>query len=84
MRDDVDGYTVFDVSETLRIKGWLVPAYPMPPAMQDVEVLRVVVRNGFSRDLAGMLLDDLRWAVERLQRGAAVRGDADNRSAFHH
>jgi glutamate decarboxylase len=84
LRSDVHGYTVYDVSETLRIKGWLVPAYPMPPAMQDVHVLRVVVRNDFSRDLAGMLLDDLRWAVERLQRGAAVRGDEDGRSAFHH
>ena len=84
MAADVEGYTVYDVSETLRIKGWLVPAYPMPPALQDVDVLRVVVRNDFSRDLAGMLLDDLRWAVERLQRGAAARGDMDSRSAFHH
>jgi glutamate decarboxylase len=56
----------------------------MPPALQDVHVLRVVVRNDFSRDLAGMLVDDLRWAVERLHRGAAVRGGEDSRSAFHH
>jgi glutamate decarboxylase len=84
LREDVDAYTVFDVSETLRIKGWLVPAYPMPPAMQDIDVLRVVVRNDFSHDLAGMLLDDLRWAVERLQRGAGVVGDEHSRSAFHH
>jgi glutamate decarboxylase len=78
------GYTVFDVSETLRIKGWLVPAYQMPPALQDVDVLRVVVRNDFSHDLASMLLDDLRWAVERLRRGAGVLGDERGRSAFHH
>ncbi|MEY2514625.1 MAG: glutamate decarboxylase [bacterium] len=84
LRDDVDTYTVFDVSETLRIKGWLVPAYPMPPAMQDVDVLRVVVRNDFSHDLARMLLDDLRWAVERLQRATGVLGDERSRSAFHH
>jgi glutamate decarboxylase len=84
LRDDVRGYTVFDVSETLRIKGWLVPAYHMPPALQDVAVLRVVVRNDFSRDLAGMLLDHLRWAVARLERGAAAPGDDERRSAFHH
>ncbi|MDX6676459.1 MAG: glutamate decarboxylase [Solirubrobacteraceae bacterium] len=84
LRDGVAGYTVFDVSETLRIKGWLVPAYHMPPAMQDVAVLRVVVRNDFSHDLAGMLLNHLRWAVARLQRGAATRADEDSRSAFHH
>jgi glutamate decarboxylase len=84
LQPGVGGYTVFDISETLRIKGWLVPAYQMPPAMQDVDVLRVVVRNDFSHDLAGMLLEDLRWAVERLQRGAGVLGDERGRSAFHH
>ncbi len=84
LSEDVDAFTVYDVSETLRIKGWLVPAYRMPPAMQDIDVLRVVVRNDFSHDLAGMLLDDLRWAVERLERGAGVLGDDHSRSAFHH
>jgi glutamate decarboxylase len=84
LRPDAHAYTVFDVSETLRIKGWLVPAYHMPPAMQDVAVLRVVVRNDFSRDLAGMLLDDLRWTVDRLHRGAVLRDDEHSRSAFHH
>jgi glutamate decarboxylase len=84
LREDVDRYTVFDVSETLRIKGWLVPAYHMPAAMQDVAVLRVVVRNDFSQDLAGMLLDHLRWAVTRLERAAVTPTDEDSRSAFHH
>ncbi len=85
LQDEIDDYSVFDVSETLRIKGWLVPAYHMPPAMQDVAVLRIVVRNGFSRDLAEMLLDDLRWAVERLSSGGSrPAGDHEGRSAFHH
>jgi glutamate decarboxylase len=84
LREEIDGYTVFDISETLRIKGWLVPAYHMPPAMEDVAVLRVVVRNGFSHDLAGMLLEDLRWTVERLERGPATAEDPRRRSAFHH
>jgi glutamate decarboxylase len=84
LREGIDGYTVFDVSETLRIKGWLVPAYHMPPAMEDVSVLRVVVRNGFSHDLAGMLLEDLRWAIARLERGPAGAEDPERRNAFHH
>jgi glutamate decarboxylase len=82
MADDVD-FTVFDVSEILRVKGWLVPAYTMPPNLDDVGVLRVVVRNGFSHDLGHMLLDDLRWASERLARGSGANG-AEQRSAFHH
>ncbi len=84
LQDGVDRYTVFDVSETLRIKGWLVPAYHMPPAMQDIAVLRVVVRNDFSHDLGSMLLDDLRWAVQRLDRGELSRADPRGATGFHH
>ncbi|MEA2973474.1 MAG: glutamate decarboxylase [Actinomycetota bacterium] len=60
------GYTVFDVSDHVRREGWTIPAYRMPPALDDVAVLRVVVRNGFSRDLGRDLVDDLRRVVERL------------------
>jgi glutamate decarboxylase len=85
LRDDVKDYSVFDVSETLRIKGWLVPAYRMPPALDDTAVLRVVVRSDFSHDLARLLLDDLNWAVTRLRRGpGGPAEDAKTRSAFHH
>jgi glutamate decarboxylase len=63
---DAAGYTVFDVSERLRQRGWLVPAYTFPENLQDTAVLRIVVRNGFSRDLANLLLNDLRSQVEAL------------------
>jgi glutamate decarboxylase len=61
------GYTVFDVSERLRLRGWLVPAYTFPENMQDTAVLRIVVRNGFSRDLAASLVADLRVQVAVLE-----------------
>ena len=60
-------YTVFDVSDALRVKGWLVPAYKMPPALDDVDVLRIVVRNGFSRDLGSLLIEDLKRVDDRLR-----------------
>jgi glutamate decarboxylase len=53
-------YTVFDLSERLRMGGWQVPAYTMPDAATDVAVMRVVVREGFSYDLA----DDLAEALK--------------------
>ena len=53
------GYTEFDVSHALRSFGWQVPAYTMPDNASDVVVLRIVVREGFSADLARMLRDDL-------------------------
>jgi glutamate decarboxylase len=63
---DAAGYSVFDLSERLRQRGWLVPAYTFPGNMQDTAVLRMVVRNGFSRDLADLLLSDLRTQVQVL------------------
>ncbi len=74
-------FTVYEVSETLRGRGWLVPAYRMPPALDEVAVLRVVVRNGFSRDLAELLLDDLTRTVARLH---ADRPDPATKVGFHH
>jgi glutamate decarboxylase len=56
---DEAAYTVFDLSERLRTRGWLVPAYTMPANLTDLAVLRIVVRNGFSRDLADVFLADL-------------------------
>ena len=61
------GYSVFDLSERLRLRGWLVPAYTFPANMQDTAVLRIVVRNGFSRELADLLLSDLRMQVKVLE-----------------
>lgn len=52
-------YTEFDVSHALRAFGWQVPAYTMPDNATNVTVLRVVVREGFSADLARSLRDDI-------------------------
>jgi glutamate decarboxylase len=59
-------YTVFDVSERLRTDGWQVPAYTMPDDATDIAVMRVVVREGFSYDLADDLIDALTSATEFL------------------
>ncbi len=53
-------FTVFDFSERLRDRGWLVPAYTFPKNREDLAVLRIVVKEGFSRDMADLLLSDMR------------------------
>jgi glutamate decarboxylase len=83
------GYTVFDVSERLRLRGWLVPAYTFPADLQDTAVLRIVVRNGFSRDLADALLADLKDQVHTLASHPQapvplVEGTTGERTGFAH
>ncbi|WP_194827785.1 glutamate decarboxylase [Nocardia sp. XZ_19_231] len=60
------GYTEFDVSHALRSYGWQVPAYTMPDNATDIAVLRVVVREGFSADMARALSDDITTALGHL------------------
>jgi glutamate decarboxylase len=59
-------YTVFDISARLRERGWIVPAYTLAPNATDVTVLRVVVREGLSRDMADLLVADLDRTVHEL------------------
>ena len=68
LRDDITGFSVFDVSERLRTRGWQVPAYTFPENLTDMAVMRIVVRNGFSMDLANLLLDDFRLHLKYLEK----------------
>jgi glutamate decarboxylase len=83
LADGVEGFSVYDVSDALRMFGWIVPAYRMPPDLEDVAVLRVVVRNGFSRDLGELLLRDLDRAVAHVSRARGTPPD-EARTSFHH
>lgn len=56
----------FEVSDMLRRFGWIVPAYTMPPDAQHVTVLRVVIREDFSRTLAERLVVDIQKVLHEL------------------
>lgn len=77
---DDPGFTVFDISHELRARGFQVPAYTMPADAENVAVLRIVLREGFSRDLAYKLAEAIEDVVERLRegvgRGHTARGFA--------
>ena len=80
----VDGvkYTVFDISALLRGFGWQVPAYTMPDDATDIAVLRIVVREGFSANLARALRDDLVKVLDKLD-AIDVGGFADEAHFAH-
>ncbi len=61
-------WTLYDLQDKLQQSGWMVPAYTMPQAIDDLVVMRVVVRQGMSRDMADMLLSDIRNAVEEFDK----------------
>uniref|UniRef100_A0A2C9VLF3 Glutamate decarboxylase n=1 Tax=Manihot esculenta TaxID=3983 RepID=A0A2C9VLF3_MANES len=59
---DSSKYSVFDMSENLRRFGWIIPAYTIPADAEQIAVLRVVVREDFSRSLAERLI----WHIEQV------------------
>ncbi len=59
-------YTVFDLSSKLRERGWIISAYTLPPNAEKTAIMRVVVRENFSRDMADMLFSDIGQACKAL------------------
>ena len=85
LKSDVSNYTVFDVSDRLRERGWLVPAYTFPANREDLSVLRIVVRAGMSHEMGELLLRDLRAQTAELESLTAPLPDGRRQvSAFAH
>ncbi|HKS45376.1 MAG TPA: glutamate decarboxylase [Amycolatopsis sp.] len=83
-KPEVTAFDVFDVSRRLRERGWLVPAYTFPENRTDLAVLRIVCRNGFTHDLADLLVDDLARILPELEKQEAPRHPPETSTAFHH
>lgn len=79
------GFTLFDLADRLRVYGWQVPAYTLPADCQTTAIQRILVRQGVSRDLASLLIRDIRNALAHLENHPAQTSlDTDGASGFHH
>jgi glutamate decarboxylase len=72
-------FTLYDLSDRLRTRGWQVPSYPLPAGRQDTTVQRILIRHGFSRDMARFLVRDIERSVAALSSGSRAP-----HAAFHH
>ncbi len=74
------------LSHLLRERGWIVPAYTLPANAESITVLRMVVKENFSRDMVDMLAHDLRLSVNGLERvkggGRLLRRGAAKRPPY--
>ncbi len=77
-------WSLYDLADRLRMKGWLVPAYPMADDLSDVVLQRIVVKVGLSRDLASSLLADIRGEVQFLESLTTPLPREAEGSHFHH
>ena len=79
------GFTLYDLSDRLRSRGWQVPAYSMPADRTDLVVMRALVRHGFSRDLADLLMDDMQRCLDYFAKNPVTHSlTAETASGFSH
>ncbi|AKG72082.1 glutamate decarboxylase [Serratia fonticola] len=82
---NIGGYTLYDLADKLRSRGWQVPAYSMPANREDLVIQRILVRHGVSFDLGSLLLDDLKRALEHFESHPVVNPLTEDEAAgFNH
>ena len=68
LKSSVKNYSLYDLSDRLRMRGWQVSAYSMLPNIQDTVVMRVVLRHGFSMDMAALFLEDVKRGLDYFKK----------------
>jgi glutamate decarboxylase len=86
IKDGADpGFSLYDLADRLRSRGWQVPAYSLPAHCEDLVIQRILVRHGVSRDLGSLLLTDMKRAIEYFKKHAIrTPMTAAEASGFHH
>jgi glutamate decarboxylase len=79
------GFNLFDLSDRIRSRGWQIAAYAMPANRQDLVIMRILIRHGFSRDIAGILLSDLQHCIDYFSNHPnGQHSDEQESSGFKH
>jgi glutamate decarboxylase len=79
------GFSLYDLADRLRARGWQVPAYTLPANMQEQAIQRIIVRHGVSADLAALLIEDMRQALEHFKKHPVQSQlESTEASGFHH
>ena len=65
-------WTLYDLADRLLMKGWQVPAYPLPKNLQDTIIQRIVCRADFNHNLAELFIRDLTAAIEELNNARVL------------
>ncbi|MHB1439280.1 MAG: glutamate decarboxylase [Cuniculiplasma sp.] len=66
---DKGKFTAFDLSYKIRERGWIVPAYSLPPKAEKTTIMRVVIRENFTADMVDIFVSDLVKAKKSLDKG---------------
>ena len=80
-------FDLYQLSDVLRERGWLLPAYSLPANCEKVVVQRVLIRHGCTFDLMALLLEDIERAIKKLMENPHSKHGtkvAHPRGSFNH
>ncbi|MGH4122066.1 MAG: glutamate decarboxylase [Clostridium sp.] len=85
LKDEIaTGFTLYDLSDRLRMHGWQIASYPLPSNRENLIVQRILIRHGVSRDMIFLLLRDLKKELEILKDKSVLNTCICNKVSFHH
>lgn len=86
MKEDVNlGFNLYDLSDRMRVRGWQIASYTLPAHCEDIIIQRVLIRHGFSHDMAELFIEDLKRSIEYLQKNSVRESLTQNKTGgFHH
>jgi len=76
-------FTTYQLSDKLRERGWIIPAYTLPPNAENITVLRMVIKETFSRDMVNMLFDDIMDACGKMEESFEEEHRKDDHSLLY-
>jgi glutamate decarboxylase len=83
LNDDVTEFSLYDLSDSLRQQGWQVPAYTLPSNLNETVVMRIVVKENFSEDMAHLFISNFEEEVKKLVNKPETK-TLNSRNSFHH
>jgi len=86
LKKDVDpGFNLYDLSDRMRMRGWQIASYSLPANAESMVIQRVLIRHGFSRDMAQLMIDDLKRCIDYFKKHPVVNNSTKEESeTFHH
>jgi len=82
---DTHGYTLYDLADRLRSRGWQVPAYSLPANCEDLVIQRILVRHGVTKDLGALLIEDMKRTFEYFKKHPITNSMEEHEAGgFHH
>lgn len=78
------GFNLYDLADRMRARGWQIAAYSLPANAQDMVVQRVLIRHGFSHDMAQLLIGDLKRCIEYFQNNPVAHGLTQQEAGGYH